>query len=316
MSTPPQKVALFQFNVGVYTNQSYLPYSAGMLWSYAHAQPEVAAAYGPPTFHVLREDPTAIVESFDHVDVAAFSAYLWNWELSHAVAKGLRRRFPGALILFGGPQVPNDARDFLAKHPWVDIAVHGEGELTFADILKARAAGGDYGEIPWDVLRRRVGGLPLPGGGARAPHELGRYPLPVSHGGIRPAARAADPVPGDLGDQSRVPLQVHVLLLGDGLRVRAEAPPVLDGTARGRDRLVRRSAHRPHLPRRRELGNSAARRRAVRAPGRDEGEERRVPGQVQGQLRQEQHRPRGDDRARPEPRAPRPRHRPGDAEHG
>lgn len=141
-------IAFFQFNPGLYNNQSYLPYAVGAVWAYAKTFPEIEASYRNVGFRFLRERPEAIAAGFENVDVACFSTYLWNWEISNNVAIALKRRFPHAMIVFGGPQVPNDASTLLATHPHIDIAVHGEGEATMADILKARLTDEGYVAIP------------------------------------------------------------------------------------------------------------------------------------------------------------------------
>jgi radical SAM superfamily enzyme YgiQ (UPF0313 family) len=141
-------IALFQFNPGFYHNQSYLPYSTGMMWAYAQTKPEIKAGVRNVGFFFLREDPQAIVDRLEHVDVAAFSTYLWNWELTNQVAIRLKKRFPKALVIFGGPHVPNEAKGFLEERSYIDVVVHGEGEKTFTDILMAGLNGQHYSEIP------------------------------------------------------------------------------------------------------------------------------------------------------------------------
>lgn len=148
MSRDRIKPYLFQFS-DLYGDEIYLPYSVGMVWSYARTVPEVAAAYTDPDWVFRREDPDLIVSRLDDPGVAAFSTYVWNWEMSVAVAKRIRERFPECLIVFGGPQVPNTDRlgDIFEKYPFMDVLVHGEGEFTFAEILAAHAAGGDFSEV-------------------------------------------------------------------------------------------------------------------------------------------------------------------------
>ena len=139
------RLYMFQFSFR-YGNEIYLPYSVMALWAYARTVPEVAENFENKGFVFVREQPDVVVSRLEDPGVAAFSTYVWNWEMSVEVARLIRRRFPECLIVFGGPQVPDPDRmgDFFQRHPYIDIAVHGEGELTFADILKQRASSGDY----------------------------------------------------------------------------------------------------------------------------------------------------------------------------
>jgi radical SAM superfamily enzyme YgiQ (UPF0313 family) len=137
---------MFQFSFR-YGDEIYLPYSAGILWAYASIFPEIAQNFENKGFVFVREQPDAIVARLDKPSVAAFSTYVWNWEMSVAVARELKRRYPKCLTVFGGPQVPDaDDRlgDFFVQHPYIDIAVHGEGEITFAELLKQYASSRDY----------------------------------------------------------------------------------------------------------------------------------------------------------------------------
>lgn len=155
MRRPRSPLYLFQFSFR-YGDEIYLPYSAGILWAYARTFPEIAESFENRGFIFVRDQPEAIAARLENPGVAAFSTYVWNWEMSVAVARRIKERHPGCLIVFGGPQVPDPDRlgDLFERHPCIDIAVHGEGELTFAEILRQRASSGDYRSIP---------GLSLPG---------------------------------------------------------------------------------------------------------------------------------------------------------
>ena len=126
----------FQFSY-LYGNEIYLPYSIGILWAYAQTIPKIKNNIENKGFVILRENPNDIVERLEDPQIAAFSTYVWNWEISVSVARIVKERYPKCLIIFGGPQVPNSDRldDFFDKYPFIDIAVHGEGEITFSEIL-------------------------------------------------------------------------------------------------------------------------------------------------------------------------------------
>jgi radical SAM superfamily enzyme YgiQ (UPF0313 family) len=64
------------------------------------------------------------------------STYVWNIRISLEIAKRLKLRKPEVLIVFGGPQVPERDEEFLKKHPFIDLACHGEGEQVALAILE------------------------------------------------------------------------------------------------------------------------------------------------------------------------------------
>jgi radical SAM superfamily enzyme YgiQ (UPF0313 family) len=127
-------VGLVQIN-NSFSGQNYLPYSVACLQSYARRK--LAA---PERFNFLpmlykRMPIRDIVERLASADVAGFSTYVWNSQISLEAARRLKRNRPDLLVVFGGPHVPDHAEDFLRANPFIDIVVHNEGERTFTEIL-------------------------------------------------------------------------------------------------------------------------------------------------------------------------------------
>ena len=116
----------------------WLPYSIGMIWSYAIQDSEIAKHYHLEKLIYVREDIDKIARSVIDGSVVAFSCYLWNWEYNIALAKRIRQYSPNVLIVFGGPQVSNRPleTDFFKHHPYIDSVVLAEGEVAFAECLK------------------------------------------------------------------------------------------------------------------------------------------------------------------------------------
>jgi putative methyltransferase len=131
-----RKVAtyLFQFNFQS-GNTFYLPYSVGVLWAYASQAEAVRQHFEKPRFVFMKDEPSAIVSRVVDPDIAAFSTYVWNWEISIRTAQLLKQQFPECLIVFGGPHVPDRMDGFFEAFPFIDIAAHGEGEVTFSELL-------------------------------------------------------------------------------------------------------------------------------------------------------------------------------------
>lgn len=129
------KVGLVQINNG-FSGQHYLPYSVGMLEAHARAHLTDPQRYEflLPLFR--RIGVSEAVEHLAGCTVVGFSLYVWNEQLSLAIARELKKVSPETLIVFGGPQVPDRVEPFLRKNDFVDVAVHGEGEDTFLQILE------------------------------------------------------------------------------------------------------------------------------------------------------------------------------------
>ena len=133
----------------MYGNEIYLPYSVGTLWSYSRTIPEIEKNITKKGFRILREEPQKIVDGLENPQIAAFSTYVWNFEMSVEVARLLKKQYPKCLVVFGGPQIPDPERleDFFDKYPFIDITVHGEGEITFSEILLAYINNTDYKNV-------------------------------------------------------------------------------------------------------------------------------------------------------------------------
>jgi len=128
-------IQLVQLN-NKYGSQVYLPYSVGILKSYAAHDEEICKKFAFNEFIFIRESLANLVEKIGEVDILGISCYVWNWTLSLKLAEAVKERHPNCLIVFGGPQVPNDIEGFFAQYPFIDVAVHGEGEVTFHELLK------------------------------------------------------------------------------------------------------------------------------------------------------------------------------------
>lgn len=115
----------------------YLPYAIGLLQAYAQAHAAEPGRYRFLPLQFQRKDLALAAAELGGAQIVGFSTYLWNYAYNLNLAKRLKQRHPEQLIVFGGPQIPNDPGDFLAQHPYVDICVHGEGEITFLRLLEA-----------------------------------------------------------------------------------------------------------------------------------------------------------------------------------
>ena len=134
-TSPAIKVGLVQIN-NSFSGQNYFPYSAGVLEAHARAHLKNPGNYEFLIPIFTRINPHEAVKLIGEADVIGFSAYVWNINLSLKIAALIKSRKPEAVIVFGGPHVPDHAQDFLRRHPFIDIVCHGEGEPIFTAILE------------------------------------------------------------------------------------------------------------------------------------------------------------------------------------
>jgi len=131
------KIQLVQFN-NKYGSQVYLPYSIGVLKSYAVSFKSIRNKFIFNDFLFIREDIDVLINKIGCVDILGLSCYIWNWQLSLKLAEKYKEKYPDCLIILGGPQIPNNHLEsikLIQKHNYIDILVHGEGEITFIEIL-------------------------------------------------------------------------------------------------------------------------------------------------------------------------------------
>lgn len=138
-------------------NAVYFPIVSGQLQSYAQTKPIIKENYEfmLPIFY--RDKPNKILSQYQNPTVAAFSVSMWNSNLSLEVAKGIKEKFPKCLIILGGYHVPNYSENYLRKYDFVDIAVRGEGEKTFAELLERNLESENFEDISGITYRNKSG---------------------------------------------------------------------------------------------------------------------------------------------------------------
>lgn len=88
----------------------------------------------PGRFAQLRADFLADLKD---PSVVAFTVYCWNRSQSVALARDVKRLWPYCWVVLGGNDVSHQTEQLFHEAPWVDVLVHGEGELTFRSLLRA-----------------------------------------------------------------------------------------------------------------------------------------------------------------------------------
>ena len=114
---------------------AFLPYTAGVLWEYAHRNELIKNNYILKDTIVFRDPLNDILDSLDHPDVVAFCCYVWNTSFQSIIAKKIKEIYPNCLIIVGGPHIPIKQDKWFKDHPYIDIAVVNEGEEIFENVL-------------------------------------------------------------------------------------------------------------------------------------------------------------------------------------
>lgn len=73
-------------------------------------------------------------------DVVAFSVYIWNVEIVEKLARLIKNIDENIEILYGGPEVSYDSKNFLTKNVG-EYLIEGEGEETFKEFVSYKLGG-------------------------------------------------------------------------------------------------------------------------------------------------------------------------------
>jgi hypothetical protein len=139
--------------VGFHPSWSGLPASLAMIIASAKAYEggmlEEAFDFRPRLFW---DRPRLDVAAEAGPSIFLFSNYIWSTSSNLAHSARVKELGPHHVTVHGGPDTPkyfSDAERFFAANPHVDVAVHGEGEATFAHMLDALR--GSIGDGPPDL---------------------------------------------------------------------------------------------------------------------------------------------------------------------
>ena len=117
-------------------NAYYLPYSAGVIWSYSLADPAIRERFKVTEFLWRREAIEETAERLCHNDMVAFSTYVWNHRYNYELARQIKARNPNTVILFGGPEPAITDVNIFRDNPFMDLIICYEGEITFKRVLE------------------------------------------------------------------------------------------------------------------------------------------------------------------------------------
>ncbi|MBI5230773.1 MAG: radical SAM protein [Coriobacteriales bacterium] len=139
----PLKVALVALN-----QPGYQSLGLGYVRSYAEAHDRLRGKVALQTHDLsVDADPWWLAYRILRArpDVVAFSVACWSAASVYETCALLRASRPEVTIVLGGPEVGPIAEDVLHRNPSVDMVVRGEGEETFAELLRVLVSG----KRPW-----------------------------------------------------------------------------------------------------------------------------------------------------------------------
>lgn len=130
-----------------YGPNKFLPLAVSYQWMYAQTDQWVQQNWQVQAVIIEKKAIKEVINSLKNPSLVALSCYVWNWEYNKALASEIKKKFPECLIVVGGPQVSKYDLEFFYKYPYFDLAVLGEGELAFKEIL-IRYPTRDFSQIP------------------------------------------------------------------------------------------------------------------------------------------------------------------------
>jgi putative methyltransferase len=136
-----------------YGPNKFLPLAVGYLWAYAQQDSKIAESWELQDVIYEKLPIEKVVSQLQDPKVVALSCYIWTWEYNKKLAEAIKKRYPDCLIVVGGPQVSKYDINFFTTNPNFDLAILGEGEHAFCEILKHYATG-SYHNILHVITRK------------------------------------------------------------------------------------------------------------------------------------------------------------------
>ncbi len=117
-------------------------------------------------------------------DILGFSCFCWNISKVLETARVVKTIFPHIKIILGGPEVGPISTKYLEENPFIDVVVKGEGEVTFAEMLKHYLGKGRLEGI--QGISYRIDGQVFENPDRPLIEDLGEIPSPYLEGILIP----------------------------------------------------------------------------------------------------------------------------------
>ena len=134
-----KNIYLFEMS-DIFGTQARLPYSTGLIWSYCLENKTIRDNYNLKDWFWYKDNSNSvenIMDKLENPEVLGLATFIWNWKFNLSLCKKVKEKWPNCLIVLGGWQPPmaDRSQGFFKDYPFFDIIVHGEGEITFLQIL-------------------------------------------------------------------------------------------------------------------------------------------------------------------------------------
>ena len=154
-----KSIYIVQFGTGSKIN--LLPLAAGQLISRLKMEKEFIKNYNIEEIIFKKEDPKKIAENMNNPLAVGFSCSLWNKNQTLETAKEIKKIFPDALIIIGGPSAPRDPElsvRFMKENPFIDVLCLDEGEDVFTNLCKNYSENKGFDDISGIVYKEKISG--------------------------------------------------------------------------------------------------------------------------------------------------------------
>jgi len=113
----------------------FVPYAYGFLRSYAEQDTLIDSNYSWKEPFCKIQAVETIAEEIIDPDILCVSCYVWNHNQQTKIAKVVKEKYPNCKVICGGAHIPDSSESYFFEHPYVDVLVHGEGEIPLKNLL-------------------------------------------------------------------------------------------------------------------------------------------------------------------------------------
>ncbi len=134
-------IALCAINTRYSQSSIAVDYLSAYLEKYMSEKPDIKESYDLKIFEFNLTDSFEFIARNlcrEEIHLYCFSVYIWNREITARIISFIKKAFPRAIVLVGGPEVISACTGEFEAMIGSDIALCGEGEWAFARFLELK----------------------------------------------------------------------------------------------------------------------------------------------------------------------------------